>query len=163
MFHDGVVCVAPDGIVACPVTVEAEQDQIRLRQINGEGAVGHDVDQRKPIFLASTTRSRTVRARHATGRSLPAEEQDAHPHMVEELHLPADLFIGMVHRCQIVDRAVPALQIAPVQTITVPRMGFFSRRRMVLTPKAAKCRNEESFILSPPLQSARRTACPQPV
>ena len=25
MFHDGVVCVAPDGIVACPVTVEAEQ------------------------------------------------------------------------------------------------------------------------------------------
>lgn len=51
MFHDGVVCVAPDGIVACPVTVEAEQDQIRLRQINGEGAVGHDVDQEKAHFL----------------------------------------------------------------------------------------------------------------
>lgn len=62
MFHDGVVCVAPDGIVACPVTVEAEQDQIRLRQINGEGAVVTTLTRRKPIFLASTTRSRTVRA-----------------------------------------------------------------------------------------------------
>ena len=139
MFHDGVVCVAPDGIVACPVTVEAEQDQIRLRQINGEGAVGHDVDQEKAHFLGLhhqvPHRARPVMPQEGLS---PAEEQDAHPHMVEELHLPADLFIGMVHRCQIVDRAVPALQIAPVCDDHCAQDGLFFPQKNGPDPKGGK-------------------------
>ena len=47
ILHDGVVGIATDCIMTLPVAVQTEQDQIRFRQINREGAVGHHIDDEK--------------------------------------------------------------------------------------------------------------------
>lgn len=76
-----------------------------------------------------------------------AEEEDAHAHIIELLHLPADLFIWMDDCRDIIDRAVFAVQVAFVGQDHRPEDRLFFRSRIVLTPKAAKCRKEDGFIV----------------
>ena len=51
VFHDEVIGVSPDGVVTIPVPVQAQKDQIGLREIQGKGSVGDHVDDEKAHAL----------------------------------------------------------------------------------------------------------------
>ena len=39
IFHNGIVCITTDGIMPLPVTIQTQQNQICLWQINGKCAI----------------------------------------------------------------------------------------------------------------------------
>ena len=51
VFHDEVIGVSPDGVVTLPVPVQAQKDQIGLREVQGKGSVGDHVDDEKAHAL----------------------------------------------------------------------------------------------------------------
>ena len=99
-----------------PVSVQAQQDQVRLRQVQGKGAVGDHVDDEKPHPLG---------LRHQVPQRFPAvppqkglaaaEEQDADAHAIEPLHFRINLLVWMDDRRDIIDRAVLTVEIALVR------------------------------------------------
>ena len=116
VLHDGVVGIATDCIVTLPVAVQTEQDQIRFRQINREGAVGHYIDDEKAHFLCFHHQIPQGALSISPEEGLTAaEEQDTDSHIVELLHLLADLHIGMHNGGDVIDRTMLALQIAFVR------------------------------------------------
>lgn len=116
VLQDQVVGVPPNGVVPLPVPVQAEENQVGLRQVQGKGAVGHHVhnekaqrpgfDNQLPQSLLSVPPEEGLAA---------AEKQDAHPHLIQAGHLLPDLPVGMDHVGDVVHRTVLAVQIALVR------------------------------------------------
>ena len=113
ILHDGVVRIAANCIVALPVAVQAQKDQIRFRKIDGKRAVRYDIHNEKAhgLRLDNQLSQRALAVAPEEGLAA-AEEEDTHAHVVELLHLPADLFKWMDDRRDVVDRAVLAVQVA---------------------------------------------------
>ena len=108
-----VVGIAANGVVSLAVAVQAEQDKVGLRQIDGVGAVGDHVDDEKAHFLGFDHKipQSTVAVPPQKGLSA-AEEQDPHPHVIELLHFLPDLRIGVDHGGDVIDRAMLAFEVA---------------------------------------------------
>ena len=51
ILQNGIVSIATDGVVPLPVTVQAQEDQVSFRQIDGEGTVGDHVDDQEAHFF----------------------------------------------------------------------------------------------------------------
>ena len=113
VLHNGVISIATDCIMTLPVAVQTEQDQIRFRQINREGAVRDYIDDEKTHLLCFHHQITQGAISIPPEEGLTsAEEQDTDSHIVELLHLPANLLIGMYNGGDIVDGTVLTFQIA---------------------------------------------------
>ena len=112
IMQDRIVGVATDGVMPLPIAVQTQEDQIRFRQINGEGTVGNHIDDQKAHCLGFddqvTERFLTVPPEKGFSS---AEEQNPHAHIVQGLHFLTDFFIGVDYRSNIIDRAVLAVQV----------------------------------------------------
>ena len=116
VLHDGVVGISTNRIMALPVTVQTEQDQIRFWQINREGSVRHHIDDEEAHFLCFHHQITQGALSISPEEGLAAaEEQDADSHIIELLHLLADLHIGMHNGSDVVDGTMFAFQIAFVR------------------------------------------------
>ena len=135
------------------VSVQAQKDQVRLRQIDGKGAVGDRIDNEKPHLLRLDHQIPEAFLPVSPQKSLSAaEKQDPHAHGIQLLHLSSDLPIWMNHPCEIVDRAVTAAQIALVRHDNRAEDRILFRNRMVRTPslqiqECGKFHRESPFVL----------------
>ena len=95
------------------VTVQAQEDQVCFRQVNGEGTVGDYIDDQKAHFLGFHNkipeRLFTVPPKEGLAS---AEEQDPHTQIVECLHFLTDFIIGVNYGGEVIHRAVLALEVA---------------------------------------------------
>lgn len=113
ILHDGVVGIATDCIMTLPVAVQTEQNQVRFRQINREGTVGHHIDDEKAHLLCFYHQIPQGAFSVPPEEGLTAaEEQDADSHVVELLHFSADLLIGMHNGGDVIDGTMLTLQVA---------------------------------------------------
>ena len=128
----------PDGVVTIPVPVQAQKDQIGLREIQGKGSVGDHVDDEKAhaLCLDHQVPEGDVPSLHKKV-SPPQKKEDDGSHGVKLFHLPADLGVRIEDRGDIVDRAVLTVQVAPVRHDDGAKNGSLFLKRIVFKPKAA--------------------------
>ena len=109
VFHDKIIGLTPDLIVPLPVSVQAQKDQVRLRQIDGKGAVGDHVDNEKShLFCFHYQISEALLIVSPQERLSAAEKQNPHTHGIQLFHLSLDLPVRVDDSCDIVDRTVAA-------------------------------------------------------
>ncbi len=115
VLHDGIVGVAPDLVMALPVSVQAQKDQICLREIDRERAVRNNIDDEKThAFCFNDQISQRAVTISPKKCLTTAEEQDAYTHIIQLLHFLSDLFIRMDDCRYVVYGAVFAMQVASV-------------------------------------------------
>ena len=96
-----------------PVAVETQKNQIRFRKINGKCSVGDHINDQKPhIFRLYNQISQREISIFPEERFSAAEEENAHPHLIQLPHFFPDLFIWINDRSNVVDRTMSASQIA---------------------------------------------------
>ena len=115
VFHDGVERVASDGVVAFPVAVKAQENQVRFGQVNRLRSVRDHVDNHEAHSLGLDDQIPDGQiAVSPQERLAAAEEENAGAHVVQCLHLFFDLYVGMHYRGDVVDGTVLAFQVAAV-------------------------------------------------
>ena len=115
IFQNRPVGISADCIVTGLIPVQAQKNQIGFRQIERVSAVGHDVDDQKADFpcLGYQITQRPAGILPEKGFAA-AEEKNPDSLTVEQKHLLTNRRIGIDHRSQIVDRAMPAMEVAAV-------------------------------------------------
>ena len=113
--HDEVVSIAAHSVMAFPVAVQTEQDEISFRKIQRKRPVRHHIDDEE---------AHTLRLYHQIAQGevavfpeeglAAAEEKYAHAHCIELTHFRKDLPVWVKPRSDIVHRAVSAPEIAAV-------------------------------------------------
>ena len=152
VLHDGVIGIAADLIVALPVAVQTQKDQIRFRKIDGKRTVRHDIHNEKAYGLRFDDQLSQRALAVAPEEGLAAaEEEDAHAYIIELLHLPADLFIWMDDCRDIIDRAVFAVQVAFVGQDHRPEDRLFFSQQDRLDAEGGKVQKRRWFHRFSPL------------
>ena len=86
--HYGVVCVASYGIMSLFVTIEADQNQIRFRQIDWKSPVRDQIYNHKPHFLGLHHQIPDCQIAVIPQERLSTiEEQDSHAQIIQCLHI----------------------------------------------------------------------------
>jgi len=95
--------------------IDADQDHVGLRQVQPACAVGDDVHRHEAQRPGLEDDVAQPAGAVAPEEGLPAiEEQDPHALATQGVHVGADAQPGVVHPADVGDRAVLAVQVAPV-------------------------------------------------
>src|SRR5699024_7665950 len=106
-------CIAADRIVPLPVAIQAEENQVGFWKIDGECAVRHHIDDEKSHLLRFENQvAERVRTVFPEKGFPAAEKQNAYAHIVKLPHFISDLPVWMDNPYDIVDKTMPAMQIA---------------------------------------------------
>ena len=154
VFHDAVVGVASDGVVARFIAVEAEEDQICFRKIDRVGTVCHGINDEKAHFLGFPNEIAQSKVPITPKEGFAsAEKKNANAHVIKLLHFALDLTVGMDDSGDIVDRAMLAMQIAFVGDDHRAEDGGFLTEQDRLKPKACEMKKRRNFHRDFPFDS----------
>ena len=115
IVQNGVIGISPDCIMTFPVAVKTHKNQIRFGKIDRKCPVGDGIyNQESRLFGFDDQISQRAISIFPEECFSAAEEEDANAHCIQLPHFLPDLLIRINDRSEIVDRTMPASQIALV-------------------------------------------------